>query len=114
MAMMLKYILYFLPLFAILTSVNFYQIKHIPPTPRAIFFYTLLLLPAIFIANVGINYVFNTGYRHIQSIWHLTIYLWVANFINTFVLSYFFFQAIPDWRTLTAAVLVIIAILLIH
>lgn len=111
---MIKYILYFLPLFVLLTSINFYQIKHIPPHPRAIFTYTLLLLPAIFVANFGINYVFNTGFRQTQSIWHLTIYLWSANFISIAVLSYFFFGAVPDWRTLAAVLLVIIAILLLH
>ena len=111
---MLKYILMFLPIFLILTSVNFYQVKNIPPSPKAILAYTFFLLPAIFIANFGINYVFNTGYREIQSIWHLTIYLWTANFISIAVLSYLWFSAVPDWRTLMAAVLVIIAIILIR
>lgn len=111
---MLKYILMFLPVFLILTSINFYQIKNIAPNPKAILIYTLLLLPAIFVANFGINYVFNTGFREIQSIWHLMIYLWTANFISIAVLSYFWFASVPDLRTLIAAVLVIIAIILVH
>lgn len=111
---MLKYILMFLPAFLILTSVNFYQIKNVLPQPRAILIYTLMLLPAIYLANFGINYVFNTGYREIQSIWLLVIYLWTANFIAVVVLSYFWFAAVPDWRTLIAALLVIIALILVH
>lgn len=111
---MFKYILYFLPVFLILTSVNFYQVRHIPPNAKAILIYTALLFPAIFIANFGINYIFNTGFREIQSIWHLTIYLWTANFISVVVLSYFWFAAVPDWRTLTAAILVIIALILVR
>ena len=110
---MLRYILYFIPMFAILTNVNYYQVKNIASNPRAILLYTLIMIPAFFIANFGINYIFNTGYRDIGNIWHLNIYLWVANFVNIAVLSYLWFGEIPTLRTAIAAVLVIIAILLI-
>ncbi len=110
---MLRYILYFIPAFAILTNVNYYQVKNIATNPRAIFLYTVLMIPAFFIANFGINYTFNTGYKEIGNIWHLNIYLWVANFMNIAVFSYFWFGEIPTLRTAIAALLVIIAILLI-
>lgn len=110
---MLKYILFFIPAFAILTNVNYYQIKNIAPYPRAILLYTLVMIPAFFIANFGINYIFNTGYREVQNIWHMNIYLWVANFVNIAVFSLIWFGEIPTLRTLIATVLVIIAIMLI-
>ncbi len=110
---MIRYILYFIPVFAILTNINYYQVKNIPASPRAIFLYSLLMIPAFFIANFGINYTFNTGYKAIENIWQLNIYLWIANFINIVVFSYFWFGEVPTLKTALAAILVIIAILLV-
>jgi len=109
----LRFIIYALPIFALLTNVNYYQVKNIPPQMKSIFFYCLAMIPAFFLANLGINYLFNMGYRQLNNIWHLNIYLWIANFINIAVFSYVWFQEIPDLKTLLAAILVIIAILLI-
>lgn len=111
--MLFKIILYFLPLYAILTNVNYYQVKNIPPNPKVLFFYSLLMIPAFFISNYGINYVFNISYREINNIWHINIYLWIANFLSVAFFSYVWFQELPTLKTLAAAVLVIIAILLI-
>jgi hypothetical protein len=112
--MLFKIILYFLPLFAILTNVNYYQVKNLPPNPKVLFFYSLLMIPAFFIANYGINYIFNISYREINNIWHVNIYLWIANFLNVAFFSFVWFQELPTLKTLAAAILVIIAILLIR
>ncbi|NLX90011.1 MAG: hypothetical protein GXZ07_00190 [Firmicutes bacterium] len=110
---MLRFIIFALPFFAILTNVNYYQVKYIPPEWKPVLLYCLAMVPAFFLANLGINYLFNIGYRQIHNVWHLNIYFWIANFINIAVFSYIWFQELPSLKTFIAAILVIIAILLI-
>ena len=110
---MVKYVLLFFPFFSLLICMNYYQVKYVSPNFKSIAIYTLMVIPVLFVANVGINYYFNQGYSELNNIWRINIYIWTANFFNVVIMSYLWFGELPNLRTLLAGILVVIAIVLI-
>lgn len=76
-----------------------YQSKHIDPHFWTTFKFQLLMLPLLFIANLGIGYGVKFGFKVMGNLSYVLVMSKGLELLISLLLGYLFFREAPTWKT---------------